>query len=117
MFLPTLLLAALPLSQALNYPSLPGGRKIGVTPLELKLTYPDPINPSSGPRDLMLSIYYPSKASSTYAPAFDSAYANYLSSTLGIPAGLIESVTSNAYKEATYNDNNPKEVLLFSGGY
>ncbi|CAG8961332.1 hypothetical protein HYFRA_00013793 [Hymenoscyphus fraxineus] len=122
-FLP--LIGAFSLSFALNFPPVSGNKKPGVTPLELKLSYPDPITPSAGNRDLMISVYYPSQPSriSTLAPAYDSAYAKYLTASLGIPPGLIETVISNAYGGAKISDQvgergeKVKEVLLFSGGY
>jgi hypothetical protein len=118
------LLSLLPTALSLNLtlPTPLGPYLVGVTTLELlDTTRLDPLAPDVRPRDLMLSAFYPIQHVRRYdlAPSFSPLYAAYLDASLGLPAGLAESVTSAAYLNAYLHPSTPTapRLLLFSPGY
>lgn len=134
-----LLLPLLAFCKALTYAQLPisfppllGPHKVGTTTLYLQAR----ANGASPPRDIMVSLFYPTFPSvntTTYslAPAYDPGYASYLEGLSSLPAGAILGTPSQAYLDAPlYNTNsgnkhakdnkcpeNHPNIVLFSPGY
>jgi dienelactone hydrolase len=71
----------------------------------------------------MLSIFYPIQHTRRYslASAFDSLYADYLATSLGIPPGIFSNIISQSYSGAYLHppDSTPGQpnILLYSPGY
>ncbi|KAI1401715.1 platelet-activating factor acetylhydrolase, isoform II-domain-containing protein [Hypoxylon fuscum] len=104
-------------------PELTGPHSIGLRNLEL-VDYDrvDPFSPSDSPRDLMVTLYYPTSTASSLhrplAPQFSPATASYVDSLLTLPPGTASSLTTRAHLDAPLgNEGSQAPVLLFSHGF
>ncbi|EPE26037.1 alpha/beta-Hydrolase [Glarea lozoyensis ATCC 20868] len=105
-------------------PALTGPSQVGTITLELvDNTRLDPLSPTPQARDLMISVFYPIQHTRRYtlSPAYDPLYAEFLTTSLGVPPGIFSSVISQSYAGAYLHppDANPGQpnILLYSPGY
>ncbi|KAI1499028.1 hypothetical protein F5X99DRAFT_391465 [Biscogniauxia marginata] len=105
-------------------PELTGPHTIGLTHLELiDASRSDPFSPKAGsPRDLMLTIFYPtapSSSSSPLAPQFGPATASHIDAALSLRPGTAALLTTRAHLDAPplASPSPPPAVLLFSHGF
>ncbi|KAE9362559.1 hypothetical protein N431DRAFT_358559 [Stipitochalara longipes BDJ] len=106
----------------IQLPNLTGRYPVGTVSLEL-IDYSriDPFSPSRQPRDIMVSVFYPTSTSAvtsgnySFAPYFSSSKtAAAFSSYLGNSTEILEIVTQSYYKAPITNNDFP--VLIFSHG-
>ncbi|KAI1333899.1 hypothetical protein F5Y15DRAFT_320891 [Xylariaceae sp. FL0016] len=112
-----------PVAQIL-LPELTGPHAIGLTHLELiDYARPDPLGDgsSSEPRDLMVTLLYPtidsSTFSSTLAPQFSPATATFIDELLDLTPGTAVSLTTRARLDLPIANPDTSPVVLFSHGF
>ena len=115
-------LATNALNTSLTLPDLLGPSLVGTVSFELiDHSRLDPYAPTSQPRDLMISVFYPVKHVRRYklAPAYTTSYGAYLDTSSGLPAGTAASTISKAYQGAYLHTENNKlpPILFYSSGY
>ncbi|KAI0380323.1 platelet-activating factor acetylhydrolase [Hypomontagnella monticulosa] len=120
----TLLLTAIPVfGSRILLPELTGPHNVGLRNLEL-VDYGrvDPFSPSGSPRDLMVTLFYPtSDASSKHlplAPQFSPAVASHVDDVLSLTSGTAASLTTRAHLNAPLDaEVAGAPVVLFSHGF
>ncbi|TPX18181.1 uncharacterized protein E0L32_002690 [Thyridium curvatum] len=118
---PCLALLAAPSVHGFLLPNLTGPYSVGTVSLEL-IDYKrnDNFAPVPQPRDLMVSVFYPTSSSDnfTLAPDCSPKVASFLDTLYGLPEGLAESFSSQAYENAPVRrTERPMPVVLFSPGF
>ena len=108
-------------AQTSSLPKLPGKHPVGITNLELvDYSRKDPFAPSSQPRDLMVSVFYPARDVHNYSVAqeFTPRRAAGLAALLGggVSTESLISIRTQAHIGAPFNNIDPP-VLLFSPGF
>ncbi|KAI1770762.1 hypothetical protein F4818DRAFT_431829 [Hypoxylon cercidicola] len=120
----TVLSATIPaLGSRVSLPELTGSYSIGLRNLEL-VDYDrvDPFSPSQTPRDLMVTLFYPTSNTSSahlpLAPQFSPAVASYVDDLLSLAPGTAAALTTRAHLNAPFAfETAGHPVVIFSHGF
>ncbi|KAI1372355.1 hypothetical protein F4677DRAFT_449477 [Hypoxylon crocopeplum] len=123
MFLTVLFLIIPVVGTQVLLPELTGPHNVGLRNLEL-VDYDrvDPFSPFGSPRDLMVTLFYPTaddfSGNIPLAPQFSPAVASYVDDLLSLPTGTAASLTTRARLDAPVADEaTGAPTLLFSHGF